>query len=83
MTPLMAGEHFNLHHNLVHAAQGGDAAMTMVDGRVVVRGGRLLTADLGRLIDDVQGLVPGLFTRRAERLARHAEGTASPVPAAA
>jgi len=83
MSPLMAGEHFNLHHNLVHAAQGGDVAMTMVDGRVVVRDGRLLTANLGRLIDDVQGLVPGLFARRAERLARHAEGATSPVPAAA
>ena len=24
MTPLLVGEHLNLHHNLVHAVQGGD-----------------------------------------------------------
>lgn len=79
MTPLMRGEHFNLHHNLVHAVQGGDVCMTMVNGRVVVRDGRLLTADLAALIAEAQQAVPHLFARRAAWLARHERGAVSPV----
>jgi 5-methylthioadenosine/S-adenosylhomocysteine deaminase len=36
MTPLMTGEFFNLHHNLVYAAQGGDVDWVMCDGAEVV-----------------------------------------------
>ena len=79
MTPLMGGEHFNLHHNLVHAVQGGDVAMTMVHGRIVVREGRLLSADLASLIAEAQKAVPGLFARRTAWLARNQEGAVSPV----
>lgn len=70
MTPLLgSGPYANLHHNLVHAVRGSDVALTMVAGRVVVRDGRLVTADLGELIDRVQTLVPGLFERRSAWLA--------------
>jgi 5-methylthioadenosine/S-adenosylhomocysteine deaminase len=65
MTPLLAGAEPNLHHNLVHAVRGGDVDLTMVAGRIVVDGGRLVTADLRELIDRVNHLVPGLFERRA------------------
>jgi len=71
MTPLLAGTHGNLHHNLVHAVRGGDVDMTMVAGQIVVDGGKLLTADLRALIDDANAAVPGLFRRRAEWLAAH------------
>lgn len=71
MTPLLAGAAPNLHHNLVHAVRGGDVAMTMVQGRVLVEDGRLLSADLQTLIDDANAAVPGLFARRAEWLAAH------------
>jgi 5-methylthioadenosine/S-adenosylhomocysteine deaminase len=71
MTPLITGSDGNLHHNLVHAAQGGDVDMTMVAGRIVVDDGRLLTADLQELIRDMNEAVPDLFRRRAEWLATH------------
>ena len=52
MTPLISGSDGNLHHNLVHAVQGGDVDMTMVAGRIVVDGGNLVTADIQQLIAD-------------------------------
>ncbi len=71
MTPLIGGSDGNLHHNLVHAARGGDVDMTMVAGRIVVDGGKLLTADIQELIADANKAVPDLFRRRAEWLAAH------------
>lgn len=79
MTPLMNGEHFNLHHNLVHAARGGDVELTMVDGKIVVKGGVLQTANMAELIEQVHAVVPDLFARRAEFLAANTEGAVSPV----
>jgi len=40
MTPLMGGEHFNLHHNLVHAVR-----TTIIHGRVVMEDRRVITVD--------------------------------------
>ena len=71
MTPLLTGSDGNLHHNLVHAVQGGDVDMTMVAGRIVVDGGELLTADLHELISDANQAVSDLFRRRAEWLSTH------------
>jgi 5-methylthioadenosine/S-adenosylhomocysteine deaminase len=76
MTPLFGeGPYFNLQHNLVHAVRGGDVALTMVDGRIVVEDGRLKTADLRALIDHVHEVAPGLFARRAAWLAEHVHGS--------
>lgn len=71
MTPLLTGSDGNLHHNLVHAVQGGDVDMTMIAGKTVVEDGKLLTADLQELIADMNEAVPDLFRRRAEWLAKH------------
>lgn len=71
MTPLLTGSEGNLHHNLVHAAQGGDVDFTMVAGKILVEDGKLLTADLPKLIRDMNEAVPDLFRRRAEWLATH------------
>jgi 5-methylthioadenosine/S-adenosylhomocysteine deaminase len=71
MTPLITGTDGNLHHNLVHAVQGGDVDMTMVKGKIVVDGGKLLTADLQELIADANKAVPDLFRRRAAWQAEH------------
>ncbi|MGA2392503.1 MAG: amidohydrolase [Candidatus Lustribacter sp.] len=73
MTPLLTGTYLNLHHNLVHAVQGGDVDLTMVAGNLVVDGGQLMSADLRALIDRVNALVPGLFARREQWLAGHAK----------
>lgn len=71
MTPFISGKNGNLHHNLVHAVQGGDVDMTIVAGQVVVEGGKLLTADLQELIRDANEAVPDLFRRRADWLSVH------------
>ncbi|MFM8320889.1 MAG: amidohydrolase family protein [Chloroflexota bacterium] len=71
LTPLLGGPNGNLQHNLVHAVQGGDVDLTMVAGRVVVDGGRLLTADLRSLINRANEAVPGLFQRRQAWLDSH------------
>ncbi|MFZ8756156.1 amidohydrolase [Microbacterium sp. HMH0099] len=66
MTPLLpAGGYANIHHNLVHAVRGSDVDLTMVDGDIVVRDGRLVHADLAEIIDRVRALVPDLFARRS------------------
>lgn len=70
MTPLLpTGGYANIHHNLVHAVRGSDVDLTMVDGDIVVRDGRLVNADLAEIIDRVRALVPGLFSRRSAWLA--------------
>ena len=72
MTPFFAdGPWFNLQHNLVHAVRGSDVAMTMVDGRVLVEDGRLLTGDMGEIIGRIHALAPEHFARRAAWLAAH------------
>ena len=77
MTPVFAdGPYFNLHHNLVHAVRGGDVALTMVDGKILVEDGELRTADLKDIIGEIHRVAPGLFSRRAAWLASNAEGTA-------
>ncbi|MBB3213398.1 5-methylthioadenosine/S-adenosylhomocysteine deaminase [Herbaspirillum sp. Sphag1AN] len=64
MTPLLCGKYLNLHHNLVHAVQGGDVELTMVAGQIVVEDGHLKTASIASLIADANAVVPGLFERR-------------------
>jgi 5-methylthioadenosine/S-adenosylhomocysteine deaminase len=76
MTPLFGeGPYFNLQHNLVHAVRGGDVAMTMVDGNILVEDGVLKTADLGEIIAEIHRLAPGHFARRAALLAANAGGS--------
>ena len=76
MTPVFAeGPYFNLQHNLVHAVRGGDVALTMVDGKILVEDGQLKTADLKQIIAQIHRVAPGLFARRAAWLAENVEGT--------
>lgn len=71
LTPFITGTNGNLHHNLVHAVQGGDVDLTMVAGKVLVENGQLLTADLQQLIKEVNIAAPTLFQRRAQWLSAH------------
>lgn len=41
-------------NNLVFAAQGSDVALTMVDGRILYRGGEYTTLDLERIVYNVE-----------------------------
>lgn len=79
MTPLVTGELFNLHHNIVHAVQGGDVDLTMVDGKILVEDGQLKTGDLAAYMREATKIVPDLFARRAAYLADHKDGAVSPV----
>lgn len=80
MTPLLPdGDYANIHHNLVHAAQGSDVSLTMVDGRILTRGGELITAELPDLIQKARDVVPGLFERRSAYLAAVDAGEEAPV----
>jgi 5-methylthioadenosine/S-adenosylhomocysteine deaminase len=69
MTPLLGGPAGNLHHNLVHAVQGGDVDVTMVRGRILVDNGELVSGDLQQAIAEANRVVPDLFRRRAAWLA--------------
>jgi 5-methylthioadenosine/S-adenosylhomocysteine deaminase len=79
MTPLLVSHNGgNLHHNIVHAVQGGDVDFTMVDGKILVEGGRLLTAHMPDLIAGIHAVVPALFARRAAWLGANKSGAVSP-----
>ncbi|WP_249116970.1 amidohydrolase [Ciceribacter sp. L1K23] len=76
MTPLFGeGPYFNLQHNLVHAVRGGDVAMTMVDGEIIVEDGFLKTGDVKEIIADIHAMAPDHFARRAKWLAENGGGT--------
>jgi 5-methylthioadenosine/S-adenosylhomocysteine deaminase len=76
MTPLIGtGEFANLHHNLVHAVRGSDVDLTVVNGRVVVEGGRLVSGDIAEAVARVNRLAPALFERRAAYLSANPEAT--------
>ncbi|MFT4632280.1 MAG: 5-methylthioadenosine/S-adenosylhomocysteine deaminase [Candidatus Pseudothioglobus sp.] len=69
MTPLITtGKHMNLPHNLVHAVQGGDIAMTMVDGKLLVEDGKLRQTDLPGIIHKANAAIGPLLARRDEWL---------------
>jgi 5-methylthioadenosine/S-adenosylhomocysteine deaminase len=52
--------------------RGGDVAMTMVDGNLLVEDGVLQTADLSEIISEIHQLAPDHFARRAAFLAANA-----------
>lgn len=79
MTPLIAGRDGNLHHNIVHAVQGGDVDMTMVNGAIIAENGLLKTADIQTLIAEVNHLAPGLFDRRDLWLRQNENGAVTPI----
>jgi 5-methylthioadenosine/S-adenosylhomocysteine deaminase len=76
MTPLVAGF---LQHNLVHAVQGGDVDMVMVNGAVIVEAGVLKTADVAGLIGAVNQAAPKLLGRRDAWLADNRDGAVTPI----
>ena len=70
MTPHIGqGKYLNLHHNLVHAVQGGDVAMTMVAGNVLVANGHLQTANLGKIMGEATTAIVPLLERRDQWIA--------------
>jgi 5-methylthioadenosine/S-adenosylhomocysteine deaminase len=81
MTPLISsGKFTNLHHNLVHAVRGGDVDLSVVNGRVVVEGGRLVSGDIAEAVARVNSLAPALFERRTAYLSANPEATKLVIP---
>jgi hypothetical protein len=60
--------------SVTHVAGAYGEFTVLVDGVEVVRGGRLVTGDLPRIIERAREAVPGLFDRRRAYL----EGTGEP-----
>jgi 5-methylthioadenosine/S-adenosylhomocysteine deaminase len=80
LTPFIAeGPFFNLHHNIVHAVQGDDVIMTMVDGQVVAENGVLLNGDMTQYIADVERTAAEVIERRADWLKGNVAGAHTPV----
>jgi 5-methylthioadenosine/S-adenosylhomocysteine deaminase len=80
MTPFITeGPFFNIHHNIVHAVQGSDVVMTMVDGVSAARDGILLTGDIANYIGVVETVFADVVSRRAAWLKEHSAGAHSPI----
>jgi len=58
---------YNIPSHLVYAAKGSDVVHSVINGRVVMRHGRLLTLDEGELLEEMNGLsrqIAGLVRNR-------------------
>ena len=64
MSPILYDEFFNIVANLVYAAQGGDVDTVLVDGDVVVKGGRLQTVNEDELIEQHSRVAASVLERR-------------------
>jgi 5-methylthioadenosine/S-adenosylhomocysteine deaminase len=67
--PVLSGPHFNVAAHLVFSASGHDVADVWVDGRRLVAGGSVLTADVESVQANAQAAAEELFERRAAYLA--------------
>ncbi len=80
LTPFISDGPFqNLHHNIVHAAQGSDVIMTMVDGKIVAENGMLLTGDMAAYIHVAEQVCDQVIRRRTDWLSVNTSGAHSPV----
>jgi 5-methylthioadenosine/S-adenosylhomocysteine deaminase len=80
MTPFITeGPFFNLHYNLVHAVQGSDVLMTMVDGFIAAEKGVLTAGDMTQFIVDAERACADVIARRTEWLKENEQGAFSPV----
>lgn len=61
MNPLRTGKNNNVSSTVVYCATGSDVTDVIIDGREVVRGRKLLTADLGGLQNRVQQIAERIF----------------------
>ena len=80
MTPFISeGEFTNIHHNIVHSAQGGDVIMTMVNGKILTENGILLTGSMSDFIERATMTCLEVIERRKLWLSEHKKGAYSPV----
>jgi 5-methylthioadenosine/S-adenosylhomocysteine deaminase len=64
-TPVLHGDDFNVAAHLVFSASGHDVRNVWVDGRRLVRDGRVLSVDVEDVRGRAQGAAEELFQRRA------------------
>ncbi len=65
-TPLLHGDDFNAAAHLVFSASGHDVRDVWVDGRRLVRAGRVLSVDVEEVRERAQAAAEELFARRRE-----------------
>jgi len=68
MSPLLFDEFFNIVANIVYAAQGGDVSTVLVDGKVVVKDGRVQTVDEEKLIENHTKVAASVLERRKKHV---------------
>ena len=65
-TPILHGDDFNAAAHLVFSASGHDVRDVWVDGRRLVRGGRVLSVDVDEVRGRAQAAAEELFARRRD-----------------
>lgn len=63
-TPVMGGKYFNALAHLVYSSSGADVNRVFIDGRTVVRDGKLVTGDEQEIINLAQEAAEKIFKRR-------------------
>ncbi|MBB6675472.1 amidohydrolase [Cohnella nanjingensis] len=64
LTPVIGGRYHNVVSNLVYSASGADVNHVVIDGRVVMRDRRLLSADAEEIRQSAQAAAERLFALR-------------------
>lgn len=70
MRPIHFGEYSNICQNLVYSSLGNSVDTVLVDGEVVVAGGKLTKVDLGEIIRKHAELAADLLERRKKYILR-------------
>ena len=69
-TPVLHGEDFNVAAHLVFSSSGADVDHVWVDGTLLVKGGKVLSVDVGEVRRRGQAAAEELFARRASLQAK-------------
>ena len=66
MMPVYTAPMRNIVPNLVYSARGSEVSLVCVDGKLLLAGGKVLTADEPTIIAEAQACVPDLAARAAK-----------------
>jgi 5-methylthioadenosine/S-adenosylhomocysteine deaminase len=70
MLPVYTNPMRNIVPNLVYSARGDEVALSVVDGKVIYRDGRVLAVDEEAVVNDLESFVPDIGRGAAEEFWR-------------